>query len=61
MRKTRHTESEIIRILKEVEAERKVAEACREYHIADATLSWSSLSGTLSKSVNLVNHMLYSL
>ncbi|NOY73779.1 MAG: transposase [Gammaproteobacteria bacterium] len=43
MRKTRHTESEIIRILKEVEAGRKVSEVCREYHIADAIYyNWKS-------------------
>lgn len=51
MRKTRHTESEIIRILKEVEAGRKVAEVCREYHIADATYyNWKSKYGGMEAS-----------
>lgn len=37
MKKTRHSESQIIRILKEVESGRRVKEVCREYGISDAT------------------------
>jgi len=37
MKKSRYTETQIIKILKEVEAGRLVKEVCREYGIADAT------------------------
>jgi len=43
MKKSRHTESQIIRILREVEGGRKVKEVCREYGISDATYyNWES-------------------
>ena len=37
MKKSRYTESQIVKILKEVEAGRLVKEVCREYGISDAT------------------------
>ncbi len=37
MRKSRYTETQIVRILKEVEGGRQVKEICREYGISDAT------------------------
>ncbi|GLT15340.1 hypothetical protein GCM10007931_23150 [Vibrio algivorus] len=37
MKKSRYTESQIVKTLKEVEAGRKVSDVCREYGIADAT------------------------
>ncbi len=43
MRKSRFSESQIVRILKEVEGGRKVKEVCREYSISDATYyTWKS-------------------
>ncbi|SCY62418.1 Transposase [Legionella micdadei] len=37
MKKSRYTEPQIVKILKEVEAGRLVKEVCREYGISDAT------------------------
>jgi len=37
MRKARFKETEIVRVLKEVEVGRQVKEVCREYGISDAT------------------------
>lgn len=37
MKKSRHTETRIIKVLKEGEADRLVKEVCREYDIPDAT------------------------
>ncbi|KTD49528.1 transposase ORF-A, IS-type [Legionella rubrilucens] len=37
MKKSRYTETQIVKILKEVEAGRLVKEVCREYGISDAT------------------------
>ena len=37
MRKSRLTESQIIKVLKEVEGGRQVGEVCREYGVSDAT------------------------
>jgi len=37
MKKSRFTETQIIKVLKEVEAGRQVKEVCREYGISDAT------------------------
>jgi molybdenum-dependent DNA-binding transcriptional regulator ModE len=36
--KKRYTEGQIIKILKEVEATGKLAEACRKYGVIDATI-----------------------
>lgn len=48
MRKSRFSESQIVRILKEVEGGRKVKEVCREYSISDATYyTWKSKYGGL--------------
>ncbi len=46
MRKSRFSESQIVRILKEVEGARKVKEVCREQGISDATYyQWKSKYG----------------
>ncbi len=37
MKKTRYSESQIIKVLKEVEGGRTVKAVCREYGIAEAT------------------------
>ena len=37
MKKSRYSETQIVRILKEVEGGRLVKEVCREYGISDAT------------------------
>ncbi|HAT7797852.1 TPA: transposase, partial [Legionella pneumophila] len=37
MKKSRYTEAQIVKILKEVEVGRLVKEVCREYGISDAT------------------------
>lgn len=51
MKKSRHTESQIIRILREVEGGRKVKEVCREYGISDATYyNWKSKYGGMQAS-----------
>lgn len=51
MKKSRHTESQIIRILKEVEGGRKVKEVCREYGISDATYyNWKGKYGGMQAS-----------
>ena len=51
MKKSRHSESQIIRILKEVESGRMVKEACREYGISDATYyNWKSKYGGMEAS-----------
>ena len=43
MRKSRYTETQIITILKAVEAGRTVKDVCREYGISDATYyNWKS-------------------
>ena len=43
MRKSRFTETQIVKILKEVEGGRQVKEVCREYGVSDATdYNWKS-------------------
>jgi putative transposase len=51
MKKTRYTETQIIKILKEVEGGRLVKEVCREYGISDATYyNWKSKYGGMTAS-----------
>ena len=51
MKKTRYTETKIIKILKEVEGGRLVKEVCREYGISDATYyNWKSRYGGMTAS-----------
>lgn len=51
MKKSRYTESQIVKILKEVEAGRLVKEVCREYSISDATYyNWKSKYGGMEAS-----------
>jgi putative transposase len=51
MKKSRYTESQIVKVLKEVEAGRKVNEVCREYGISDATYyNWKSKYGGMEAS-----------
>ena len=51
MKKSRYTETQIVRILKEVEAGRQVKEICREYGITDSTYyNWKSKYGGMEAS-----------
>ena len=51
MKKSRYTESQIIKVLKEVEGGRKVKEVCRECGISDATYyNWKSKYGGMEAS-----------
>ena len=51
MKKSLYTETQILKILKEVEAGRKVNEVCREYGISDATYyNWKSKYGGMEAS-----------
>jgi len=51
MKKTRYSESQIIKILKEIEGGRLVKDVCREYGISDATYyNWKSKYGGMTAS-----------
>jgi len=51
MRSKRFTETQIIRILKEVEGGRTAREVCREYEISEATYyNWKSKYGGMEAS-----------
>ena len=51
MKKSRYTESQIIKVLNEVEGERMVKDVCREYGISDATYyNWKSKYGGMTAS-----------
>ncbi len=51
MRKSRYTEIQIVKILKEVEGGRQVKEVCREYGISDATYyNWKAKYGGMEAS-----------
>lgn len=51
MRKSRFTENQILKILKEVESGRKVAEVCRENEISTSTyFKWKSKFGGMEAS-----------
>ena len=51
MRKSRFTETQIVKILKEVEGGRQVKEVCREYGVSDATYyNWKSKYGGMDAS-----------
>ena len=51
MKRSRFTEHQIIRILKEVEGGRTVKEVCREYGMSDATYyNWKAKYGGMTAS-----------
>jgi len=51
MKKTRHTESQILKILNEVEGGRLVKDVCREYAIAEGTYyNWKAKYGGMNLS-----------
>ena len=51
MRKARFNETQIIKVLKEVEDGRQVKDVCREYGISDATYyNWKSKYGGMEAS-----------
>lgn len=51
MKKSRYTESQIIKVLHEVEGGRMIKDVCREYGISDATYyNWKSKYGGMTAS-----------
>ena len=51
MKKTRYTESQIIKVLKEVEGGRMIKDVCREYGISVSTyFNWKSKYGGMTTS-----------
>jgi putative transposase len=51
VKKSRYTESQIIKVLNEVEGGRKIKDICREYGISDATYyNWKSKYGGMTAS-----------
>ena len=51
MKKTRYTESQIIKVLNEVEGGRMIKDVCREYGISEATYyNWKSKYGGMTAS-----------
>lgn len=49
MKRSKYSETQIVRILKEVEGGRMVKEVCREYGISDATYyNWKSKYGGMA-------------
>ena len=51
MKKSRYSETQIVRILKEVEAGKMVKDVCREYGISDATYyNWKAKYGGMEAS-----------
>ncbi|WP_143558177.1 transposase, partial [Solemya velum gill symbiont] len=51
MKKSRYSETQIVRILKEVEAGKMVKDVCREYSISDATYyNWKAKYGGMEAS-----------
>ena len=51
MKKSRFTETQIVKILKEVETGRLVKEVCREYGVSEATYyNWKSKYGGMEAS-----------
>ena len=51
MKKSRYTESQIVKVLKEVEGGRLVKEVCREYSVSDATYyNWKAKYGGMEAS-----------
>ena len=51
MKKSRYTETQIVKVLKEVETGKLVKDVCREYGISDATYyNWKSKYGGMEAS-----------